>query len=184
MATSDEQLKRAADLKLWIDSRIAELQEEVEKLKEAQAIVDTVLRASSFRPASEVLVRPKEEAGQIPEMRELRRDKGGETIAIAQITKEKVVVEPVAEVALKSETPPFKSFLLGKILTGMKAKDDALVAGGKLERGKVIQFSVAERGGKISGLTIENYREGERLTEILNTVSWTFSRMLEKGPSS
>ncbi len=176
--------KRAADLKLWIESRIVELQEEVEKLKEAQAIVDTVLRASSFRPASEVLVRPKEEAGQIPEMRELRRDKGGETIAIAQITKERVVVEPVAEVALKSETPPFKSFLLGKILTGMKAKDDALVTGGKLERGKVIQFSVAERGGKISGLTIENYREGERLTEILNTVSWTFSRMLEKGPSS
>jgi hypothetical protein len=184
MATSDEQLKRAAELKLWIDSRIAELQEEVEKLKEAQTMVDTVLRASSFRPASEVLPRAKDEPGQIPEMRELRRDKGGETIAIAQITKGKVVVEPVAEVALKSDTPPFKSFLMGKILTGMKAKDEALVSGGKLERGKEIRFSVAERGGKISGLTIENYREGERLTEILNTVSWTFSRMLEKGSTS
>jgi len=184
MATSDEQLKRAADLKLWIDSRIAELQEEVEKLKEAQTMVDTVLRASSFRPASEVLPRPKEESEQIPEMRELRRDKGGETIAIAQVTRGKVVLEPVAEVALRSETPPFKSFLLGKILTGMKAKDDALVSGGKLEKGKEIRFSVTEKGGKISGLTIENYRDGERLTEILNTVSWTFSRMLEKAPTS
>jgi hypothetical protein len=182
MATSDEQLKKAADLKLWMESRIAELQEEVEKLRDAEAMVDAVLRASSFRPASEVLPRPKEE-DQIPEMRELRRDKGGETIAIAQITKGKVVVEPVAEVVLKSDTPPFKSFLMGKILTGMKTKDEALISGGKLERGKELRFSVAERGGKISGLTIENYRDGERLAEILNTVGWTFSRMLEKVPT-
>jgi len=202
MATSDEQLKRAADLKLWIETRIAELQEEVERLKEMEVMVDTVLRASSFRPASEVLPRAKEGGGvpviggggtaaasgtggaQVPEMRELRRDKGGETIAIAQVTRGKVVVEPVAEVILKSDTPPFKSFLMGKILTGMKAKDDALVSAGQLERGKEIRFSVAEKGGKISGLTIENYREGERLTEILNTVGWTFSRMLEKSPTS
>jgi hypothetical protein len=117
-------------------------------------------------------------------MRELRRDKGGETIAIAQITRGRVVVEPVAEVALRSDTPPFKSFLVGKILTGMKTKDEALVSGGKLEKGKELKFSFTEKGGKISALTIENYREGERLSEILNTVGWTFSRMLEKAPTS
>lgn len=189
MASSDEQLKKAADLKLWLESRIAELQEEMEKLREAQAMVDTVLRASSFRPATEVVsppVRPREEepSGEIPEMRELRRDKGGETIAVAQVTRGKVVVEPVAEVALKSDTPPFKSFLLGKILAGMKAKDDELVSRGRLERGREIRFSTSERGGRISNLTIENYRDSERLTEILNTVSWTFSRMLEKGSAT
>jgi hypothetical protein len=183
MATSDEQLKRAADLKLWLDSRIAELQEEVEKLKEVQTMVDAVLRASSFRPATEVMPQAKAEGMQIPEMRELRRDRGGETIAIAQITKAKVTVEPVAEVVLRSETPPFKSFLMGKILAGMKSKDEDLVSAGKLERGKELRFSVADRGGKISALTIENYRDGERLTEILNTVGWTFSRMLEKAPT-
>jgi hypothetical protein len=184
MATSDEQLKKAADLKLWIESRIADLQEEVEKLKEAEDIVDTLLRTSSFRPASEVLPRAVEASVQIPEMRELRRDKGGETIAVAQITRGKVVVEPVAEVVLRSETPPFKSFLLGKILTGMKTKDEELVSSGKLERGKELKYSVAERGGKIGGLTVENYRDNERLTEILNTVGWTFSRMLEKAATS
>jgi hypothetical protein len=194
MSTSDEQLKRAADLKLWIDSRIAELQEEVEKLKEAQNMVDTVLRTSSFRPASEVAASPsrpreeqplsRDEGGQIPEMRELRRDKGGETIAIAQVTKDKVVIEPVAEVALRSDTPPFKSFLVGKILTGMKAKDEELAGKGKVDKGKELRFNVAEKGGKISAIVIDNYRESERLTEILNTVGWTFSRMLEKGATS
>lgn len=189
MSSSDEQLKKAADLKLWLESRIAELQEEMQKLREAQAMVDTVLRASSFRPATEVVSPPprqreKDEGGEIPEMRELRRDKGGETIAVAQVTREKVVIEPVAEVTLKQDTPPYKSFLLGKILAGMKTKDDELVSKGRLERGKEIRFSTTDKAGRISSLTIENYREPERLSEILNTVGWTFSRMLEKGVTS
>ncbi len=41
-----------------------------------------------------------------------------------------------------------------------------------------------EKAGRISSITIDNYRESERLTEILNTVGWTFSRMLEKGATS
>lgn len=193
MSTSDEQLKKAADLKLWIESRIAELQEEIEKLREAQTLVDAVLRSSSFRPASEVVSPPPrpsgtsrsvDEGGQIPEMRELRRDRGGETIAIAQVTKDRVVIEPVAEVVLHSDTPPFKSFLVGKILAGMKSKDDDLAAKGKIPRGKEIRFNVAEKAGRISNISIENYRESERLTEILNTVGWTFSRMLEKGTTA
>ena len=95
-----------------------------------------------------------------------------------------MVVEPVAEVTLKAETPPFKSFLVGKILTNMKTKDEELASKGKLERGKELRFVVNEKGGRISSLTIENYRENERLTEILNTVGWTFSRMLEKGAAT
>jgi hypothetical protein len=196
MANRDEdQLKRAADLKLWIETRITQLQDEIEKLKEAQAIVDSTLRASSFRPASEMTSRPLRSEPSVPDeaptpdagsphmpvLRELRRDKGGETIAIAQVTPERVVIEPVAEVALRTETAPFKSFLLGKILTGMKSKDEELVARGRLPRGNEIRFNVTEKGGRISNLTIENYRESERLTEILNTIGWTFSRMLEKG---
>lgn len=192
MSTSDDQLKKAADLKLWIESRIAELHEEIEKLKEAQAMVDTVLRSSSFRPATEVAPssyrareepRSVDEGGQIPEMRELRRDRGGETIAIAQVTRDRVVIEPVAEVVLKTDTPPFKSFLIGKILTGMKAKDEELASKGRIEKGRGIRFNVADKGGRITNVTIENYRESERLTEILNTVGWTFSRMLEKASS-
>ncbi|MDA4118607.1 MAG: hypothetical protein OK455_09715 [Thaumarchaeota archaeon] len=190
MATNEDQLRRNADLKLWIEGRIAELQEEIDRLREALTVVDSVLRASSFRPASEVSssssqkgVKPSQdefEGEPIPEIRELKKDRGGETIAVAQVTKPKVKIEPVAEIALKAETPPFKSFLLGKILAGMKSNDEDAVSKGRLKKGEELKYSLAEKNGKISALVIENYREKERLTEILNTVSWTFSRMLEK----
>lgn len=189
MAASEQDLRRNAELKLWIENRIGELQEEVERLKEALAVVDTVLRASSFRPAATLptagarpLVESGEEAGgePIPEIRELKRDRGGETIAVAQVTGKRVKIEPVAEITLRGDTPPFKSFLLGKILAGMKSADEDLISKGRLKRGEELSYDLSEKGGRISALVIENYREKERLTEVLNTTAWTFSRMLEK----
>jgi len=188
MAASDDELRRNADLKLWIETRIAQLQEEIDRLKEALSVIDSVLRASSFKPAAALAAGPRaplaeenELTGEpIPEIRELKKDRGGETIAVAQVTRQKLKIEPVAEVTLKAETPPFRSFLLGKILAGMKAADEDSVGKGRLKKGEELKYSVSEKGGKISALVVENYREKERMTEILNTVAWTFSRMLEK----
>jgi hypothetical protein len=189
MAATEDQLKRNAELKLWIETRIGELQEETDRLREALTVIDSVLRASSFKPATDMassgprppLARPTEPSAEpIPEIRELKRDKGGETVAVAQVTRQRLKIEPVAEVNLRVETPPFKSFLLGKILSGMKNTDEDSVAKGRLKKGEELRYTLAERGGKIASLVVENYRDKERLTEILNTVSWTFSRMLEK----
>jgi len=185
MAVSEEQLKRNAELKLWMETRIGELQEEIDRLREALAVIDSVLRASSFRPAAEFSAATpaqsfEEGAEPIPEIRELRRDKGGDTIAVAQVTRQKLKIEPVAEVSLRADTPPFRSFLLGKILSGMKLADEDAVNKGRLKKGEELGYSLSEKGGKISALVVENYREKERLAEILNTVSWTFSKMLEK----
>lgn len=188
MAASDDELRRNADLKLWIETRIGQLQEEIDRLKEALSVIDSVLRASSFKPAAALAAGPRPPTGEeneltgepIPEIRELKKDRGGETIAVAQVTRHKLKIEPVAEVTLKAETPPFRSFLLGKILSGMKTADEDSVSKGRLKKGEELRYSVSEKGGKISALVVENYREKERMTEILNTVSWTFSRMLEK----
>lgn len=187
MAASEDDLRRNADLKLWIENRIGELQEEIDRLKEALSVIDTVLRASSFKPAAVLAAtgaRPategQREGEPIPEIKELKRDRGGETIAVAQVTNQRLKIEPVAEVLLKADTPPFKSFLMGKILAGMKSSDEEAVTKGRLKKGDELRYSFSEKGGKIASLVVENYREKERMTEILNTASWTFSRMLEK----
>jgi hypothetical protein len=257
MIASEEQLRRNAELKLWIENRIGELQEEIDRLREALSVIDSVLRASSFRPAAELTPSAVEQQGRagsaaaapsssslsmsatqqkqkqqqtqqprysglqqrpselleerqraveegeeeeeeeetavaedelafegveggIPEIRELRRDRSGETIAVAEVTRQRLKIEPVAEITLKTETPPFKSFLLGKILSGMKSTDEDSVRKGTLKGGDELRYTLNEKDGKIASLVVENYRQKERLTEILNTSSWTFSRMLEK----
>lgn len=176
MASSENDVKKAAELKLWIEGRIAQLREEIERLSETLSYVDTNLRASTFRPAIEMMA----EAKEVPEVRDLKRDKGGQVVATASITSDAIAIEPNGGVVLKAATPPFKSFLVGKILQGMKTKDEELIRAGKLPKGSELRFDVEEANGSIGKLIIENYREKARLNEIISTVSWTFSRMLEK----
>ena len=176
MAAPDEQVKKAAELKLWLESRIAELQEETERLKETLMLVDSTLRASTFKSAIDLM----DESKEIAETRELKRDKGGQVIATASVVSKSVSVEPAEGVTLKTSTPPFKSFLIGKILQGMKAKDEELVSTGKLGKEEAFEFEVKEEGGLVKRIVVENYRDKSRLNEILSTMAWTFSRMLEK----
>lgn len=175
MASPDVDVKRAAELKLRIEGRIAQLRDEIEMLSETLSYVDATLRATTFKPAIEMMAEVKEPS----EVRELKRDRGGQVIATATVSSDAVTVEPTG-VTLKSETPPFRSFLIGKILQGMKTKDEELAASGKISKGSALRFDVEESNGAITRLIIENYRDKPRLNEILNTVSWTFSRMLEK----
>jgi len=174
--SSEREVKKAAEHKLWLEGKIAELQDEIERLKESLGYVDATLRASTYRSADEMLSNQK----VLSDIRELRRDKGNQVVARASVTPESVSIEPVEGVRLRTATPPFKSFLLGKILQGMKAGDLDLVSEGKLGKGSELRFDTEESEGFIVKLIIENYREKSRLNEILNTVSWTFSRMLEK----
>jgi hypothetical protein len=176
MAAPERDVKKAAELKLWLEGRIAELEDEIERLRETLSYVDDTLRATTFKPAIEMMA----EAKEVPEVRELKRDKGGQVMATASVTSDAVAIEPVEGVLLKSTTPPFKSFLVGKILEGMKAKDGELVNSGKLAKGLELRFDVEETNGLVGKLVVENYRDKARLNEILSTVSWTFSRMLEK----
>jgi len=176
VAVSEDQVKKSAELKLWLENRIAELQDELGRLKETLALVDASLRASAFRSAIEMM----DEAKEITETKELKRDKGGQVIASASVTSDSVTIEPKGGIRLRQSTPPFKSFLLGKILQGMRTRDQELVTSGKLRKGQELSFDIEENDGAITKLIVENYREKARLNEILNTVSWTFSRMLEK----
>ena len=176
MAAPDRDTKRTAELKLWLEQRIAQLEEELARLRETLGYVDTNLRATTFKQASEMMV----EAKEAPEVRELKRDKGGEVIARATVTADAIAIEPSTGVVLKSATPPFRSFLVGKILQGMKTKDEELARSGKLGKGMELRFDVDEANGSIGRVVIENYRDKARLNEILSTVAWTFSRMLEK----
>lgn len=176
MAAPEKDVKKAAELKLWLEGRIADLEDEIDRLRESLGYVDDTLRASTFKPAIEMMA----ENMETPKVLELKRDKGGGVIAIAEVTPDSVSIGPNEGVSLKSTTPPFKTYLLVKILEGMKSKDLELVSSGKLARGMELRYDLEENNGTIWKLIIENYREKRRLTEILGKVSWTFSRMLEK----
>jgi hypothetical protein len=112
--------------------------------------------------------------------RQLRRTKDSMVLANALVDQDKVVIVPSKEVKLSQHTPPFQSFFVNRILRGYQTKDEEESKNGKLRPNQVLQYNVQETQGTISSVTISNYRDTARLNEILSTITWAFTRMLEK----
>jgi hypothetical protein len=188
---SEDDVRRAAEIREWLMKQIADKQEELERLRNTLAVIDSTLKQGSFRAAATLAPEPKlaptkqaMTTSPLPpakqtsfepgkDVRQLKRARDDFLLANAEVTPNSIVITPA--VNLSSSTPPFKSFFLNRILDGMKTKD--------AEKGvqDVLAYSVEESNGQIKRITISNYRDKERLGEIFNTSTWVFTRMLEKA---
>jgi hypothetical protein len=116
------------------------------------------------------------------EGKELRRVRDNLLLANADITSVNIKITPVENLSLSINVPPFRTFFLNRILDGMKSKDNEKIERGEIEESYRLDYQVdTDTEGTIRSITISNYRERERLQEILSTVTWVMSKMVEKG---
>ena len=196
---SEDDIRRAAEIREWLMKQITEKQEEVERLRMTLTIIDNLLKQGSFKaaasigfatagPAATAQVQQTRQAPRqqpVPtlksadnrDIRPLKRAKDDFVLASAEVSPNTVVLVPAPGVSLNANTPPFKSFFLGRILDGMKAKDTSQ----GIKESDCLNYNVEEDSGTIKRVVINNYRDKDRLQEIFNTSSWVFTRMLEKS---
>ncbi|HXQ92012.1 MAG TPA: hypothetical protein VN739_03335, partial [Nitrososphaerales archaeon] len=149
---------------------------------ELRSILSTQSKAQSSEK-TETAVKSEMQAPAVKsaeEPRQLRRSNDGKLIATAFVTAEKIIVVPNSDVKVSQTIPPFQNFFVNRIVKGYESKDQELVSTGKLDSQQALKFTIEESDGNISKVTIENYREKVRLNEILSTINWAFTRMLEK----
>ena len=84
-------------------------------------------------------------------------------------------------VGLEPENPPFKSFFVERIIGEMKKKDESEAENGRLQTDSVIDSIINKNGSKIREIIIKNYRQKERIDEIINTATWSLTRMIENS---
>jgi len=82
---------------------------------------------------------------------------------------------------LQPETPPFKSFFVERIIGDMKKKDNAEAENGKIQRESIIDCIINKNGSEIREIIIKNYRQKERINEIINTAAWSLSKMIDNS---
>lgn len=194
MRFTEEEAEKAAELRLWVEDRIAKLEDEIDKLREILVIIDSILRVTSFKMASDLALKPRDQEEpvaiiaeklkpsepEIKEIRPLKRSKDNYLMGNAYISDSKIVIVPSSGVRLEISTTPFESFFIDRILEGMKSKDREIISQGKIDSKDMIRFGIEDENGIIKKIIVENYREKRRLNEIINTSIWTFTRMLEK----
>ena len=184
MKFSEEQIKDIVALKENLIEQIEKHQKEIDLLEKNLTILDLTLKESSFTKASQLGRVKKVVTKEIPKKPAensipIKQGNDGKIIANAYVTPEQVSIILDDEVEINAETPPFKSFFLDRIIGEMKKKDAAEAENGTIQRESVIDYIINKNGSDIREIIIKNYRQKERVNELLNTAGWSLSRMLE-----
>ena len=149
--------------------------------------MDLFLKDSSFTKASQLGTRKveiqnktenvkKSEVNSIP----IKRVSDGKIIANAYVTPDQVSIVLDDEIEISDDTPPFKSFFLERIIGEMKKKDFIEAENGKIQKESIIDYIINKNGTDIREIIIKNYRQKERVNELIKTAGWSLTRMLEK----
>jgi hypothetical protein len=121
-----------------------------------------------------------ENVSTFTETRDLKRLKDNLLLAKVNISSQTIEITPEKGLSFNIDTPPFKSFFIKRILEGMIIQDRAKNRQKQLSDQDLLGYTIDEYEGRIKKIVINNYREKERLTDIINTSAWVFTRMLEK----
>ena len=85
------------------------------------------------------------------------------------------------DVTLDPDTPPLKTFFVDRIIGEMKKKDIEQVESGEIKKDDIINCVINDNGSRIREIIIKNYRQEERVDEIINTATWSLTRMIENS---
>ena len=192
MQYTDEQIQKMLELKESIIDKMAKHQEELDFLQKNLDVLDVVLKGSSFTKASSlprstepVTKEREEEKIEVKEEKsesiQIKKNKDGEVIANAFVTPEKISIILNEGIGLTDEIPPLRSFFIERIIGEMKKIDSTDVKNGKIDENSVIDCIINKNGPAIREIIIKNYRQKERLDEIINTATWSLTRMLENS---
>ena len=187
MQYTDEQIEKMLELKESLVDKMAKHQDELDFLQKNLDILDVVLKGSSFTKASslprksepsvETIVKKEDTTDSI----QIKKNKDGEVIANAFVTPEKISIIMSEGIGLTDEIPPLRSFFIERIIGEMKKIDSVDVKNGKIDQSSVIDCVINKNGQAIREIIIKNYRQKERLDEIINTATWSLTRMLENS---
>ena len=189
MKFSEEQIRDIVAMRDNLVKQIDKHQNAIGLLEKNITILDLVLKESSFTKASAlgtvktpeistknpVVSTEKLEEISIP----ITSGSDGKIIANAYVTPDQVSIVLEENMEINADTPPFKSFFIDRIIGEMKRKDSTEAENGKIQKESVIDYIINKNGSDIREIIIKNYRQKERVNEIISTAGWSLTRMLE-----
>lgn len=184
LSAQDQQLtKKLAEMKSFLERRIKEQEEEVNSFRAFLEVVDSLLAERSFRP---VEIPPSTPTPRINKLTSASPDSvpimtsDGVRIASMLIDQAGVHVTPEPEAKLDPNSPPLRSFLMGKVLEPMQVKDREAASTGVLSPESILSYNLEQDGDRLKAIHIQNYGDDRRLLELKNAIRWTLRRMYEK----
>jgi len=177
MGFSDDQIHDILELKEQLAEKIEKHLEEIEKLEKNISVLNTILKQTSFTKASDLTPNAEKKEAAVP----IIKNSDGSTIANVFVSDDQLSIILDENISLNYETPPLKTFFIDRIIGEKKNKDNQEVENGKIRKDDVIDCVINNNGSAIREIIIKNYRQKERVNEIINTATWSLTRMLKNS---
>jgi len=186
--SEEESVRRLAEVKAYLEKRMLEIQDEASKLKSLLEVVDASLAEKSFKkmevpkpmPPSPGPAPPKFQQEEPPRQVVPLKTPDGVHLADASETEAELIVTPASGMKFDVSAPPFRAFLVGRVLEPMRSRDDAAARAGQMTPDKVLSYSLEQDGSLMKRLIVKNYGDDRRLQELRNAIRWTLRRIYER----
>lgn len=185
----EDTIKNLAELKKYLEDKLAALSAEVDSIKALIKLVDEALAKLSFKPSSALEV-AREVVQQVspPTPRGLETETlitasqrmGGRLLGKMYMGEGYIRVVPAQDVELNINVPPFRQFLVERVLEEMRKRDREAAERGELKESQCLDYEIKTKGDILSEIFVKNISDERRVRELKNAIRWTFERMLEK----
>jgi hypothetical protein len=151
-----------------LEERIRRLEREVEDLRRALSEVEKLIAHLGFKRAVEAAASTSV------------KGKSGASLGTLRYDENEIIFEPRGDVEFQASSPPFRVFLLERVLKEMRIRDEERASRGEIPPEEVLSYEVETKGDRIVRLVVRNYRDERRLREIRSSIRWAFDRMYER----
>lgn len=198
--TEEEKLRKIAELRALLDRRVEEMRIELEGLRALLEFANSMLLKKGFKRAEVAAAEEKGSEGQptppsppsiqaeAPSVVEHEkpvpiRTVTGDLLASLYFGADSIRVVMAEDKQFTMDIPPFRTFLMERVLTKMQDKDRDAVSIGEIEPEKVLSYNILRDGDVIRELTVRNVAS-DRARELKSAIRWTLEKMYEKMKSA
>ena len=172
--------KRLAELKSYLERKVAEHEEEIVTLRSFLEIVDNLLAEKSYRKVQVPKSTIEPTAPLATSQGQTIRTISGVQLAEIFVEGSNIRIVPSREIKFDANAPPLRSFLVGKVLEPLHANDEESAQKRGLSPDRVLSYDIDKEGMLLKEIQVKNYGDERRLNELKNAIRWTFRRMYEK----
>lgn len=194
---ADEKMKKIAELRTLLEERVTKMEKELEQWRALLDFVNATLLKEGFKKAEAMkpspppaMPKPTEEVAPLealavqPSVSEYEqavplKTVTGDLLAILYVTEDSIRVVLAEDKEFDINTPPFRTFLLERVLMKMQEKDREASGEGKIPPDKILAYNIAREGDTLREITVRNIQP-DRSRELKSTIKWTLEKMYQK----
>ncbi len=197
----NEKMKKIAELRTLLEERVTKMEKELEQWRTLLNFVNATLLKEGFKkaeivkppppptmpPPAEEAAPPEAPTAQPPvsehEQTIPLKTVTGDLLADLYLSEDSMRVVLAEDKRFDINTPPFRAFLLERVLAKMQEKDNEAATDGEIPQDKILAYNISREGDVIREITIRNIQP-ERSRELKSTIKWTLEKMYEKTKTS